>query len=152
MTKRDAKISSNQVLCCILLGCFLITPARSKDRLHLFEVSNGDPTQSFVVALYDRRKVDMALKIASGATMDAVHVNGKIVKSRVQYNPKWSFHLSPDSITFFTFAPTVCGRGMSTTDVQSNLDLVGKPGSPLAVVYWCPLGSRVAAELTDQRQ
>jgi hypothetical protein len=44
--------------------------------------------------------------------------------------------------------PTVCGRGMSTSDIQANLELVGKPGSPLALGYWCPFGSRVEAELT----
>jgi hypothetical protein len=71
------------------------SPANARGKLHLFEVSNGDATQSFVIALSDPEKVDMARKIVSGKTTDAAHVNGRIIKSRARYNPKWSFYLSP---------------------------------------------------------
>jgi hypothetical protein len=144
-----SKIILKLLVCCSFFGLSLTCAANAASKLHLFEVSDGDPTQMFVIALSDASKIDTARKIASGQITDAVHVNGRIIRSRASYNPKWSFHLSPRSITFITFAPTICGRGMSTSDVERNLQLVGKPGSPLAAGLWCPLGSHVQAELTN---
>lgn len=149
-----ARLSAKIILKSLLYGGFLLSftcVANAEGRLHLFQVSNGDPAQTFVIALSDTSKIDTARKIAAGQITDAVHVNGKIVKSRALYNPKWSFHFSPQSITFITFAPTICGRGMSTSDIEQNLQLVGKPGSPLAAGWWCPLGSHVQAELTNPK-
>ena len=125
------------------------------DQLHAadgvvyFGVSDNVPANSFVIALSDQAQIDFARKIILGGT-ERIHVQGKIIKGQVSYNPGRSFYLDPSSITFFKFAPTTCGRRWSTADVEANLDLVGKPGSPLALGYWCPLGSRVSTEITSK--
>jgi hypothetical protein len=154
MTGRAKKVTAlGRLLWFGILAVFLNTAANATSNFHFFEVSEGiDPAQSFVIALSDPKKIDMARAIVSGSTTEPVHVSGRIVKSRVRYNSKWAFHLDPKSITFITFAPTTCARGMSTHDVQMNLGLVGKPGSPLAAGYWCPLGSSVKAELARRRR
>lgn len=133
-------------LCCLLI---IMTSGSSKTRppRRLFLVSEPLPQDNFVILLENPELIQMATKIIAGQVTDQIHVSGRIVKGRIAYNGRWNFHLDPTSIRFFTFASTTCGRAMLTSDVQANLDLVGKPGSPLATGYWCPWGSKVVAEL-----
>jgi hypothetical protein len=113
-----------------------------------FLVTDGlSKKNNFVIALVDPIKIQMARRIIAGNVTDQIHVSGKIVKGHASYNSRWKFYLDPKSIDFFTFANTTCGRGFNTSDIQANLNLVGKPGSPLAAGFWCPLGSKVVAEL-----
>jgi hypothetical protein len=148
MRKLESALAIRWLICSLVILFSCCCPLHARETTHYFEVSDGKPTENFVIALSNRQKIETARNIASGIISDRIHVSGKIIKKRARYNPNWNFHLDPKSITFVTFASTTCGRHMNTSDIQANLDLVGKPGSPLAAGFWCPLGSRVTAEVS----
>jgi hypothetical protein len=115
-----------------------------------FLVSNGSPNETFIVLLRDHKKISMAQKILAGVIVDQIHVQGQVVATPVSYNKPWHFHFKPSSITFFTFAPTVCARWATTSFVESHLELIGTPNfMPLHV--WCPVGFRLASELHKKK-
>ncbi|SRR6266478_747836 len=147
MRKLDFALAIRWLMCSLVI-LFSCCSLQARETTHYFEVSDGKPTESFVIALTNRQKIETARKIASGIISDQIHVSGKIIKNSVRYNPNWNFHLDPKSITFVTFANTTCGRHLNTSEIQADLDLVGKPGSPLALGFWCPLGSRITAEVS----
>jgi hypothetical protein len=64
--------------------------------------------KEFIIRLTSEERIAEARRIISGEEKDAVHVMGSIRKQRVDYNPGWSFHLDPDTITFFAAAIEVC--------------------------------------------
>ena len=105
----------------------------------------GSP-DDFVISLTDPTKIQMAEKIANGVVKDGTHINGKIVAQPAEYNRPWKFYLDPGSITFFTLAPTVCGRSLTTPAIDANLKKVGTPNF-LPTGYWCPLKYRVYKEI-----
>ncbi len=70
---------------------------------------------------------------------------GIIVKERRDYNPDWSYHLAPDSISFFRYAVEVCDANMQY--VEDNLDAVG--GSFLPGNRWCPWQSQLVREIKN---
>ena len=59
------------------------------------------------------------------------------------YNPRWSYHLDPASISFFQCAIEVCDA--SPQYVEEHLSEVG--GAFLPGSTWCPWSSRVAEEV-----
>jgi len=86
-----------------------------------------------------------ARKILSGQITDSVHVkcHGRIKKSRKDYNPNFSYHLDPSTITFFTMAIEVCDASMSY--VEDHLDEAC--GAFLPGCFWCPWSSRLVREI-----
>lgn len=86
-------------------------------------------------------------KISNGET----RVEGKIVKTRADYNEEWSFHLDPDTIQLFKVEIEHCDA--DPFEVEDNLALVGisDPDDPysgfLTKNIWCPYTSRVMREV-----
>jgi hypothetical protein len=70
---------------------------------------------------------------------------GRIVKRPADYNPGWSFHINPDTISFFDFAIEVCDA--SPSYVEDHLDEAC--GAFLPGCYWCPWSSRLKEEITS---
>lgn len=99
----------------------------------------------FVFKLTDPAKIAEARALLGGGNDAKRHVQGTIVKSRVPYNPGWSFHLDPASIGFFEMQIEVCDANV--TYVEEHLDEVG--GSTLPKSFWCPWSSTLTAEVTD---
>jgi hypothetical protein len=96
-----------------------------------------------IIKLTDPEKIQQARAILSGAEQESTHVMGKIVKFPVAYNQGWSYHLNPDTITFFSFAIEVCDA--TPQYVEDHLDEVG--GAFLPGGHWCPWGSRLLREV-----
>jgi hypothetical protein len=70
-------------------------------------------------------------------------ISGVIQAQPVGWNPGWSYHLLPSSISFADFFMEVCDA--SAPYVEENLADVG--GAFLPGNFWCPWGTRVLAEL-----
>ncbi|WP_250291301.1 BP74-related protein [Frankia sp. CiP1_Cm_nod1] len=102
------------------------------------------PGQEFVFELTDPEKITHARNIISGTEKEKVHVVGRIRKQPKPYNPKYSFHLDPDTIWFFDMAIEVCDANMDY--VEEHLDEAG--GAFLPGAHWCPWDSRVTREVT----
>lgn len=112
----------------------------------VFEQEAPDKTVNrFVFKLEDAARIDEARSILAGNGGNKRSVQGIIVKSRAPYNPQWSYHLDPPTISFFEMAIELCDANI--TYVEEHLDEVG--GSTLPRGHWCPWSSRLTAEVTD---
>lgn len=100
-----------------------------------FTFSSPPGPETFVIKLKDSQKIQQAREIlATGSTKIVI---GTIIKQPVYYNPPWSYHLDPKSISFADFAAEVCDAHMRY--LEENLDSA-YPG-------WCPWGSRLLSEI-----
>jgi hypothetical protein len=102
-----------------------------------------EPDQEFVFELRDDEKIAHARRIVSGEEKDRVHVRGRIIKRPMPYNPRWNFHLEPDTIDFFEQSIEVCDANMQY--VEDHLDEAC--GAFLPGCHWCPWNSKVVREL-----
>lgn len=100
----------------------------------------------FVFMLTNEERIAQARRILSGEEQMEVHVHGRIVKRPAPYNPRWSFHLDPDTIQFFTQAIEVCDANIQY--VEDHLDEAG--GAFLPGSHWCPWSSRLIKEVTPE--
>jgi hypothetical protein len=96
-----------------------------------------------VLKLTDPAKIQHARELVSGATTDRPHVLGRIIKRPAPYNPRWSYHYSPETVDFFDFAIEVCDATMPY--VEDRLDEAG--GAFLPGLLWCPWSSRLVREV-----
>ncbi len=99
--------------------------------------------KEFVIRLTNEARIDQARKILSGEETMSIHVMGRIRKQTVDYNPEWSFHYDPDTITFFTMAIEVCDS--SIMYLEDHLDEAC--GAFLPGCFWCPWSSRLTREV-----
>ncbi|EGG21654.1 hypothetical protein DFA_01540 [Cavenderia fasciculata] len=74
-------------------------------------------SHDFVFKLTDVKMIEHARKVLKD---QEVHVMGRIRKSQTDYNPHFSFHLDPNTITFFSMAIEVCDATLTYT--EENLD------------------------------
>ncbi|WNI16756.1 calmodulin-binding protein [Actinacidiphila sp. ITFR-21] len=70
-------------------------------------------------------------------------VIGRIVKRPAFYNPQWSFHYDPATVTFADLAIEVCDA--TAPYVEGHLDEAG--GAFLPGLYWCPWTGRLIREI-----
>jgi hypothetical protein len=101
----------------------------------------------FVIKLVSPEQIEHARELVSGETTDMPHVVGRIIKRTVPYNPRWSFHLQPESIRFFSVAIEVCDATIPY--VEDHLDEAG--GAFLPGLIWCPWTSRLVREVPGPR-
>ncbi|WP_274564172.1 calmodulin-binding protein [Streptomyces spiramyceticus] len=99
--------------------------------------------ETAVFQLTDPVKIEKARKILSGEETYETHVVGRIVKRPAPYNPTWSFHFSPETISFFESAIEVCDATLPY--VEDHLDEAG--GAFLPGGYWCPWTSELVREV-----
>jgi hypothetical protein len=104
---------------------------------NLRDVTGSD----FVVKITDPAKIQEARDIVNSG--DRKIVIGRIVKQPAEYNPRWSFHLNPSTVTFADMAIEVCDA--TTPYVEDHLDEAGGPFLP--GLYWCPWSGRLTKEL-----
>ncbi|MEV4000662.1 calmodulin [Actinomadura sp. NPDC049753] len=103
--------------------------------------------EQFVIKLTDPAKIQHARDLLSGDSADRPHVVGRILTRSTPYNPRWSYHLNPDTIDFFDVAIEVCDATMPYVD--DHLDEAG--GAFLPGLVWCPWSSRLVRELPAPR-
>jgi hypothetical protein len=99
----------------------------------------------FVIQLTKDDDIQHARDLVSGKDTSRPHVMGRIRKTTVDYNPGWSFHILPETISFFDFAIEVCDA--TTSYVEDHLDEAC--GAFLPGCYWCPWSSRVTEEVPN---
>lgn len=97
----------------------------------------------FIVKMTDAEDIDHARALLDGSTDQMPHILGRIVKRSAPYNPRWSFHLDPRSVTFFDVAIEVCDS--SIPYLEDHLDEAGGPFLPGS--YWCDWSSRLVREV-----
>lgn len=100
--------------------------------------------KNFVIKLVSTAQIETARRILTGQEIETIHVQGTIFSSPASYNPRWSFHLEPTSIDFFSNAIEVCDA--ASLYVEKNLIDVG--GDFLPNGHWCPWTSTLVAELS----
>ncbi len=98
--------------------------------------------ETFVFQLNDPIKIQQARDMLN-QVMPMQSVMGKVIKQSQSYNPPWSFHLDPNSVTFFRSATEVCDAHIQY--VENNLAQVCTTILPNCV--WCPWNSRLIAEV-----
>ena len=125
-----------------MLSLSAATPAHAAGPAYFeFTDTNGYPR--FVFQLTDQAKIAHARRILSGEETQRIHVHGRIIKRTVAYNPRWSYHLQPETIDFFEMAIEVCDSSMQY--LEDHLDEAG--GAFLPGGHWCPWSSRLVREV-----
>ncbi|EGG18406.1 hypothetical protein DFA_03900 [Cavenderia fasciculata] len=84
----------------VLLG--MVACIQAEDAYFAFRTHRS--TLDFVFKLTDVKKIEHARKLLSDNDLQEVHVMGRIRKTQKDYNPHYSYHLEPDTITFFSMA------------------------------------------------
>ncbi|MFB7242253.1 calmodulin-binding protein [Streptomyces populi] len=99
--------------------------------------------EEFVIKLTKPGDIEHARELVSGQTTDRPHVFTRIVKRQAPYNPRWSYHNSPDNTEFFDQAFEVCDATIPY--VEDYLDEAG--GAFLPGLAWCDWTSRLIREI-----
>ena len=107
-----------------------------------FQFDYPPAPETFIFKLADPTKIQEARDMLGGLKPTR-HVMGVIVKQPASYNPPWSYHLDPASVTFFESAIEVCDATIRY--VEDHLDEAC--GAFLPGCTWCPWGSRLLAEV-----
>ncbi|MET8861949.1 calmodulin-binding protein [Nonomuraea sp. NPDC004580] len=136
LTKLLAALTVMATLC-------VVAPAPAQAADPAYFVMTDITREEFVVQLTDPGKIQHARDLLSGATSDKPHVIGRIVKRSAPYNPRWSYNLNPDTVSFFDVAIEVCDATIPY--VEDHLDEAG--GAFLPGLVWCPWTSRLVREL-----
>ncbi len=118
-------------------------PAEPDTEPAYFEFKGSGDKDFFVIKLVSQQTIAHARAILSGAETSAVHPQGTIVQAKASYNPNWSFHYAPASISFFQLAVEVCDANMKY--IEEHLDEVG--GAFLPQSHWCPWNSALTREI-----
>ncbi|MBW3000328.1 Kazal-type serine protease inhibitor family protein [Candidatus Woesearchaeota archaeon] len=98
---------------------------------------------TLIIKLIDPIRIQEARDILAGRETEKTHVMGTVVKQPADYNPGWSYHLSPFSIQFFATAIEVCDGAFR--DVEKYLEEVC--GAFLPNCVFCPWASRLTKEV-----
>jgi hypothetical protein len=98
--------------------------------------------ETFVVRINNPVRIAEARNVSRGREKRRVHVRGRVTAEPADYNPGWSFHLDPDSVSFFEDGDPAADAGVA--EVESRLKEVGGDFLPTGV--WEPSASRLARE------
>jgi len=101
------------------------------------QTAADEPLRLFIVKLIDDSLIKHARTILADRSERKRQVAGTIVRQPAPYNPGWSFHLEPTTVSFFEVAMELCDANMS--QLEEGLEL---PGG-----YWCPWSSRLIGEV-----
>ncbi|WP_049575149.1 BP74-related protein [Nonomuraea sp. SBT364] len=118
-------------------------PAAARQATPAYFTMTDVTGERFVVQLTDPADIRHARDLVSGTTRDRPHVLGRIAKSAVPYNARWSYHLRPETVDFFDVAIEVCDATIPY--VEDHLDEAG--GAFLPGLVWCPWSSRLVNEV-----
>ncbi|EGG15978.1 DDHD domain-containing protein [Cavenderia fasciculata] len=101
----------------------------------------------FTIKLESSDTIREARSILTGKEKKRVHVMGKILINKVEYNTKYSFHYHPETIQFFEHTIEDCD---ATIDCVERHYKVTGTSSLLPNHFWCPWSSKLVREVTYQ--
>ncbi|KAM9960144.1 hypothetical protein ACTFIW_009269 [Dictyostelium discoideum] len=127
----------------VLLSLLLVFSVLVQSEEAYFGLKTHGSHDDFIFKLTDSEKIKKARDILAGNEKNEIHVMGRIKKENKDYNPKYSFILNPDQISFFDMAIEVCDA--TTNYVEDHLDEVC--GAFLPGCYWCPWSSKLTKEI-----
>jgi hypothetical protein len=116
----------------------------SPNPLVYFQFGDSSHKDVFVFATDKPAVVQQARRILGGEEKTQTKVMGTIVKSEAAYNPGWSFHLDPGSVSFFETPVETCDA--TTAYLSEHLDDAGKTFLPGG--HWCPSSSQLIGEVS----
>ncbi|GHH71730.1 hypothetical protein GCM10018793_07590 [Streptomyces sulfonofaciens] len=95
--------------------------------------------EEFVVKLTKPGTIEHARELVNGQTTDRPHLAARIIKRTAVYNPRWSYHINPDTTEFFDQHIEVC---------DATIPYVDEAGDPfLPGLVWCDWSSRLTREV-----
>lgn len=109
-----------------------------------FAVADGRESKPFIIKLTKDADIKHARDLLSGKDTSSPHVMGRIAKRTADYNPAWSFHIVPETLSFFEMAIEVCDA--NTQYVEDHLDEAC--GAFLPGCFWCPWYSKLTEEVS----
>lgn len=126
-----------------VLVFFLLVTAVFAEVAYFAISTHHEYTGDFVVKLTDDKLIKHARDLVNGETTDQPHLVGRIVKRPQPYNPRYSFFIDSNTISFFNHAIEVCDATFSYT--EEHLDEAC--GAFLPGCMLCPWTSRVLREI-----
>lgn len=126
-----------------VLVLFLLVTAIVAETAYFAFTTHGDRNVEFVIELTSDTLIKHARELINGDTTDQPHIAGRILKRPQPYNPRYSFHIAPDTISFFNHAIEVCDS--SFTYAEDHLDEACGPFLPGCVI--CPWTSKIVKEV-----
>lgn len=108
-----------------------------------FECTEGE--KPFVVEITDPTKIEHVRKVIAGVEKKGTLITGTISPERRWYNPNWSFHIIPSSLSFTEWSIEVCSAAPEY--VESHLREIG--GAFLPNRHWCPWCGKLKKEITS---
>jgi len=129
-----------------LIGVLLIirpSASPSANEVAYFQFDYPPDPERFIFQSSDPTIIAEARDILANNQVNR-HVMGRIVKQPAPYNPPWSYHLDPGSVSFFDRAIEICDATIANVEAR----LEEACGSFLPGCEWCPWGSRLLAEVT----
>ncbi|CAO3627968.1 unnamed protein product [Mucor hiemalis] len=130
-----------------VLFLFFLVAAVFAEEAYFVIKTHGYNSDSFVIKLTDDQKIKHARDLLSGETEEEPHIMGRIKKTTKPYNPRFSFHYDPETITFFNHAIEVCDASFGYT--EEHLDEAC--GAFLPGCFLCPWTSTLVREVTDKQ-
>ena len=107
----------------------------------LFRCVDTSVDKTFVIEITRPDRVEEARQII--ADKKTKGVMGTVIPRPANYNSPWSWHLAPDSISFFEMAIEVCDANVEY--LEKHLSEIGTDFLPNC--HWCPWSSRLLEEI-----
>ncbi|GAA1643739.1 hypothetical protein [Actinoplanes couchii] len=124
-------------------GMLAVPVAAQAEESALFEFTDQQQRDTFVIKLTNPDRIAEARRILSGEEQRRTHVMGRFIKRPADYNPRWGFQYDPDTIQFFEVAIEVCDSSIQY--LEDHLDEAG--GAFLPGYFWCPWASKLTREI-----
>lgn len=129
-----------------VLVLLLLVTAVFAEKAYFLAKTHGYGSEEFVIELIKDDTIKHARDLLSGETDDEPHFMGRIKKRPAPYNPRFSYHIDPETIMFFNHAIEVCDA--SFTYVEDHLDEAG--GAFLPGGFFCPWTSQLVKEINRE--
>ena len=98
----------------------------------------ADLFDSFVMKVVDKEDLDHARSVVYGFGEVRTHVAGQVSLAPASWNPGWSFHVVPGTVSYWEQALEICDAAIAWVNVH---------GGPAPGGGWCPWWSEILYEL-----
>jgi hypothetical protein len=145
----DARLSYSAIaiLVATCVPCSGQQPPAEVAHFSFRQLSPQKELKHFIFEVRGRARIEEMRAALANPSNPKRHVSGILDPSKAGYNPQWSFHLVPDTVSLFEMAIEVCDANVIY--VEAHLDEVG--GNFLPKSFWCPWSSELESEVASSR-